>query len=30
MVLLALMSIILFGLVAAIERAACPWYGRQH
>lgn len=30
MVLLALMSIVLFGLVAAIERVACPWYGRQH
>jgi ABC-type nitrate/sulfonate/bicarbonate transport system permease component len=30
MVLLALMSIVLFGLVAVLERVACPWYGRQH
>ena len=30
MVLLALMSIVLFGAVAAIERVVCPWYGRQH
>jgi NitT/TauT family transport system permease protein len=30
MVLLALMSIALFGTVAAVERITCPWYGRQH
>jgi NitT/TauT family transport system permease protein len=30
MVLLALMSIVLFGVVAAMERVICPWYGRQH
>jgi len=28
--LLALMSIALFGVVAAVERIACPWYGREH
>ena len=30
MVLLALMSMVLFGIVAAIERITCPWYGRDH
>jgi NitT/TauT family transport system permease protein len=29
MVLLALMSIALFGAVAAVERITCPWYSRQ-
>jgi NitT/TauT family transport system permease protein len=30
MALLAIMSIVLFGAVAALERFACPWYGREH
>jgi NitT/TauT family transport system permease protein len=30
MALLGLMSIVLFGAVAALERFVCPWYGRQH
>lgn len=30
MALLALMSIVLFGIVAGLERIACPWYGREH
>jgi len=30
MALLALMSMVLFGIVAAIERITCPWYGRDH
>jgi NitT/TauT family transport system permease protein len=30
MALLGLMSIILFGIVAFLERIACPWYGREH
>ncbi len=30
MVLLAAMSILLFGIVAACERIVCPWYGREH
>jgi NitT/TauT family transport system permease protein len=30
MALLGLMSIVLFGAVAALERIACPWYGREH
>jgi NitT/TauT family transport system permease protein len=30
MALLALMSILLFAIVAALERVACPWYGREH
>lgn len=30
MALLALMSIALFGVVAAVERIACPWYVRTH
>ena len=30
MALLALMSMVLFGIVVAIERITCPWYGRDH
>ena len=30
MAILAVMSIALFALVAALERFACPWYGREH
>jgi NitT/TauT family transport system permease protein len=30
MALLGLMSIVLFGVVAALERFVCPWYGRDH
>ena len=30
MILLALMSMVLFGIVAAAERITCPWYGRDH
>ena len=30
MALLALMSIVLFFAVAALERVLCPWYGRSH
>ncbi len=30
MALLALMAIVLFFVVAALERVCCPWYGRSH
>jgi NitT/TauT family transport system permease protein len=30
MALLAIMSMVLFGMVVALERVACPWYGREH
>jgi NitT/TauT family transport system permease protein len=30
MALLGLMSIVLFGVVAVLERIVCPWYNREH